>query len=60
MKSIVDDIAVTCDEIEDTHKGAVIDPSNGINYRLIALFHWQLRVFNCLWSFWLSITWSVD
>lgn len=48
MKNIADDLAVTCDEIEDAHKGAVIDPSNGINYRLIALFHWQLRVFNCL------------
>ena len=35
MKSLADDMVVTCDEIEDTQKTAVINPSYGIDYRLI-------------------------
>ena len=37
MKSLVDDLVVTCDRIADTPKSAVINPSDGINYWLIAV-----------------------
>ena len=37
MKSLVDHLVVTCDEIEDIPKIASINPSNGINYWLIAV-----------------------
>ena len=37
MESIVHDLVVTCDKIEDTSKSASIIPSNGINYLLNAV-----------------------
>ena len=30
-------MVVTCDEIEDTQKTVVVNPSNGIDYRLIVV-----------------------
>ena len=39
MDSLVDDIVVTCDEIEVTPGSAAINPSNGINYWLLLLFY---------------------
>ena len=39
MDSLVDDIVVTCDEIEVTPGSATINPSNGINYWLLLLFY---------------------
>ena len=38
MKSFVNDLIVTCHEIENTPKSAVYSPSNGINYWFIAVF----------------------
>lgn len=35
MKSPVNDLVVSCDEIEDTPKSVVINYSGGINYQLI-------------------------
>ena len=32
MKSLADDLAVTCDEIENTPDSAPINPSERINY----------------------------
>ena len=37
MESIVHDLVVTCDKIEDISKSASIIPSNGINYLLNAV-----------------------
>lgn len=37
MKGFGDDLVATCDEIENTPKNAVINPSDEINYRFIAL-----------------------
>ena len=37
IKSLADDLLVTCDEIEDTPNSTVIKPSNGINDWLIAV-----------------------
>ena len=45
MKNLVDDLVVTCDEIEDTPESAVINPSNGTNYWLITV---ALLVIACL------------
>ena len=45
MKSLVDDLVVTCEEIEGTLEIAVINPSNGINYWLIAV---DLLATSCL------------
>ena len=36
MKSIVDDPIVPCDEIVDTPESGSVNPSNGINYWIIA------------------------
>ena len=36
MKCLVDDLFVTCDEIENTPKNAQINPSDGINYWFVA------------------------
>ena len=35
MKSLVDDVVVTCDEIMDTTENVPISPNNAINYWLI-------------------------
>ena len=35
IKSLVDDLVVTCDEVVDTPKSTPISPSDGINYCLI-------------------------
>ena len=45
MKSLADDVVVTYDEIVDTPKSAVINPSDGINYWLIAVI---LLAMGCL------------
>ena len=37
MQSIVDDLLVTCNDIEDTSKGVVINFHNRISYWLIAV-----------------------
>ena len=37
MKSLADDVVVTCDEIEDTPERASINLSDGINYWLISV-----------------------
>ena len=37
MQGLVDDLVVTCDEIEDTSKGVAINFRNRINYWLIAV-----------------------
>ena len=37
MKSLVDDQVVTFEEIEDTPESAVINPSDTINYCLVAV-----------------------
>ena len=37
MKSLVDDLVVACDKIEDTPESTVINPSNRINYWLIVV-----------------------
>ena len=37
MKSVIDDVAVTCDEVEYTLESAPINLSNRINYCLISL-----------------------
>ena len=36
MKNLVDDLVVTCDEIEDTSESGVINPSYGKKYWPIA------------------------
>ena len=36
-KNLIDNLVVTCDEIEDTSKSVVINPSNGRHYWLIAV-----------------------
>ena len=36
ITSLVDDLVVTCDEVENIPKSTSISPSNGINYWLIA------------------------
>ena len=35
MKSIVDDILVTCDEIVDTPKSTPVNPSDGLDYWIV-------------------------
>ena len=37
VKSLVDDLVVTCDQFENIPESAVINPSNGINYWLLAV-----------------------
>ena len=37
VKSLVDNLVVTCDEFENTPENSVINPSNGINYWLLAV-----------------------
>ena len=37
MQSLVDDLVVACDEIEDTPNRVVINLTNGINYWLFAV-----------------------
>lgn len=37
MKSLVNDLVVTCDEIVDTPESASINPNNEISYRLVAV-----------------------
>ena len=37
LKSLADNLVVTCDEIADTPNSVVINPSNGINYWIIAV-----------------------
>ena len=37
MKSYVDDLVISCDEIVDTAETTSISPSGGINYRLIVV-----------------------
>ena len=37
MKSLFDDLAVTCDEIEDTQESVVVNTSKRINYWLIVV-----------------------
>ena len=37
IKSLADDLVVTCDEIADTPNSVVFNPSNGINYWIIAV-----------------------
>lgn len=49
MKSPVNDLVVSCDEIEDTPKSIVINHSGGINYQLItavllAITHLLMRI----------------
>ena len=52
MKSFVDNLVVTRDEIEDTQKSVVINHSGVINYWLILLFYYLSRICN---SWWLSL-----
>ena len=35
--SVVDDLVLTCAETVDTLKSTIINPSNGINYQLVAI-----------------------
>lgn len=51
MKSFNGDLAFACGEIDDIPNSAVINPSNGINYQLIAVallgitcFLWLLAI----------------
>ena len=37
MKSLVDDLAVTCDEIIDTTENASVNPNDKANYCFIAI-----------------------
>ena len=37
LNSLADNLVVTCDEIADTPNSVVINPSNGINYWIIAV-----------------------
>lgn len=37
MKSLVNDLVVTCDEIVDTPESASINPNDEISYRLVAV-----------------------
>lgn len=37
MKSLADDLVVTCDEVADTPESVPINPSDGINYQHIAV-----------------------
>ena len=32
MKSLADDLVVTCDEVADTPESVPVNPSDGINY----------------------------
>ena len=52
MKSLADNVLVIWDEVVDTTKSAVINPSDGINYCLIAVI---LLALECLLLLVLSI-----
>ena len=60
MKSLVNDVVITCDEIVETPKCAPINPSDGINHWLIAVALLAITCYYCLRLPLSSVVWSVD
>ena len=60
MKSRVNNVVVTCDEIVETPKGVPINSSGGINYWLIAVALLVITCHYCLRPPLSSVVWNVD